>query len=57
MARDKAAVKEEGCYAFIDGGIFANLEGSCRIYRFEFDRYAGAEPTVPYHPRNCHNMR
>ena len=47
----------KGCYAFVDGGIFAGWEGNCRIYRFEFERYAGDERVDKQHPRNCHNMR
>ena len=57
VARDNASVKEEGCYAFVDGGFFAGWENNCRIYRFEFDRYTGTEWKDPQHPRNCHNMR
>ena len=53
----RSQVKEEGCYAFVDGGIFAGWEGNCRIYRFEFERYAGDERVDKQHPRNCHNMR
>ena len=57
VARDNASVKEQGCYAFVDGGPFAGWENNCRIYWFQFERYAGSEHVDRQHPRNCHNMR
>lgn len=57
VTRSKAVVNLEGCYAYVDGGIFQNWQNLCRIFRFEFERYAGKEPRNPQHPRSCHNMR
>ena len=57
VASDRATGRLEGCYAYVDGGPFAGAENTCRIYRFRFERYAGAERRDPQHPRNCHNMR
>ena len=56
-AADRAVTREEGCYAYVDGGPIAGWEDNCRIYRFEFDRYSGKEHPAAHHPRNCHNMR
>lgn len=46
----------EGCYACTDEGPFSHIQ-NCRIYVFEFVRYAGSEPRDPQHPRNCRNLR
>ena len=53
VAEGAAVTREEGCYYYKDGGIFAQLENNCQLYQFDFESYEGSDHGDGHHPRDC----